>query len=64
MVITVLALGIAYALPILGALEDPTLLVMIGFALYEAWKINKRMSVQLKGPYPLSPASSETNPVG
>jgi hypothetical protein len=39
------------ALPIIVGVKSPIGLLIVGIALYEAWKINKRPRVQLTGPY-------------
>ncbi|HPU31351.1 MAG TPA: hypothetical protein PK184_01485 [Phycisphaerae bacterium] len=46
----VLVLGLALALPILVGIESPITFLIIGFALYEAWVINKRPALQINGP--------------
>ncbi len=52
-----LALGIAviiallYAAPLLAGLKSPILLLILGIALYEAWKLNRRLALKLTGPY-------------
>ena len=43
--------GLSLALPILVGLQSPILLLITGFALFEAWRINKRPAIQITGPY-------------
>jgi hypothetical protein len=50
----VLLLGIAVASPFLAGASNFMGIVIIGIALYEAWKINKRIVVS--GPFEISPA--------
>lgn len=45
------ALAVALAVPVFG---NPIGLLIIGVALYEAWKMNKRPSVQIAGPFQLA----------
>jgi len=44
-------LVLAAAIPFLGGFENIIGLLIIGFALYEAWKINRRTPLQISGPY-------------
>ena len=41
--------GLAFAAPFFGGTQNIMGIVIIGIALYEAWKINRRMT--LAGPY-------------
>lgn len=43
--------GFVYALPFLAGLENIIGLLIIGFALYEAWKMNQRAELRITGPY-------------
>ena len=45
---------IAMVAPILAGFHQPIGLLIIGFALYEAWKLNKRRQIPLSGPFSLS----------
>lgn len=48
----VLALvAIAAAAPFLAGMENVLGLVIIGFALYQAWKMNRRVPLAISGPY-------------
>ena len=54
--------GFAYALPVLVGFQQPIGLFIIGFALWEAWKINRRVRLEIQGPYTLGPAEAEPGP--
>lgn len=56
-----LAVPLAYAAPFLAGLENIIGLLIIGFALYEAWKLNKRVPEELAGPFQLGTGGA---PVG
>ncbi len=43
----------ALALPFLMGFENAIGILIIGFALYEAWKINKRVAIPVAGPFAL-----------
>jgi len=43
--------GILYATPIAVGFESPIALLIIGIALYEAWKLNKKAELKITGPY-------------
>lgn len=43
--------GVAAALPFLAGLGNIIGILIIGFALYQAWKMNKRSDIQFSGPY-------------
>ena len=47
---------LACATPFLGGLQNIMGLVIIGIGLYEAWKLNKRMPLQITGPYAVATA--------
>jgi hypothetical protein len=59
-VLTAFVLFFAMAFPILSITESPIFLLIIGFAVYEAWKINKRVKIDFKGPFRLGAATPET----
>ena len=59
LLLTVITFGFAFAAPFLAAAKAPFFLLIIGFALYEAWKINRRPNLAYQGPFKLGPASSE-----
>jgi hypothetical protein len=58
----VIVIGLSYASPFLGGMQNILGLIIIGFALYEAWKLNRRAPVQ--GPYRTGPAAAEESNVG
>lgn len=47
----VLAVPLALALPFLSGFKNLLGLLIIGFGLYEAWKINKRPKLEISGPF-------------
>jgi len=47
--------GIAFAAPFLTLPENIIGLLIIGFALHQAWRMNKRKQVTITGPYALAP---------
>ena len=49
-------LAFAMAAPFLGGLENIIGIFIIGFALWEAWKINRRVPMQIEGPFRLASA--------
>ena len=44
-------LALAYAAPIMIGIGSPLHFVIAGFALYEAWKMNRGVALQVTGPY-------------
>jgi hypothetical protein len=54
----VLIAGIALAAPFLAGLENLIGLLIIGFALYEAWALNRKARVELAGPFRAPGANS------
>lgn len=57
----VFLLLLAYAAPFLGLLEGPGAvlgLAIIGIALYEAWKMNRRQTIEITGPHRLGSAGT------
>lgn len=46
------------SLPVLLCKTDPILLLIIGFAFYQAWKLNKPRSLSITGPYQVGPSSA------
>jgi hypothetical protein len=49
---------IAMLAPILMAFESPIGLVIIGIGLYEAWKINKKLVLEITGPFQVGQAKT------
>jgi hypothetical protein len=47
----VVVVALAYAAPIMIGVSSPLHLVIAGFALYEAWKLNKGVALRVTGPY-------------
>jgi len=47
----VFLLGLLYATPFLAGLQNAIGILIIGFALYEAWKLNKKAELRITGPY-------------
>jgi hypothetical protein len=58
MVGLVLVVALAYAAPILIGLSSPLHLLIAGFALYEAWKLNRGAVLTIAGPYRASAAAA------
>jgi len=54
----ILGLGFLYALPFLAGLQNLLGLLIIGIALYEAWKLNVRAELSVSGPHRVSPSSA------
>ncbi|HEY0158583.1 MAG TPA: hypothetical protein VGF28_14970 [Thermoanaerobaculia bacterium] len=48
---------ISYAVPFMGGVENIIGLLIIGFGLFEAWKLNKRVDADMTGPYAVAPAA-------
>ena len=44
-------LALLYAAPFLAGLQNAIGILIIGFALYEAWKLNKKVELRVTGPY-------------
>jgi hypothetical protein len=55
MTLLVISIAVALALPVLQATEGTGIigLLIVCFALYEAWKINKRQAIAFSGPFRL-----------
>jgi hypothetical protein len=47
----VVVVALAYTAPIIIGISSPLHLVIAGFALYEAWKLNKGLALRATGPY-------------
>jgi Sec-independent protein secretion pathway component TatC len=54
--------GLAFASPFLAGFENIMGLIIIAIALYEAWKLNKRVPVS--GPFRMATAQAAGAPVG
>ena len=46
-----LIIALAYAAPVMIGITSPLHLLIAGFALYEAWKLNRGVALQVSGPY-------------
>jgi hypothetical protein len=55
-----LVLGVAFATPFLGGADNLMGLVIIGIALYEAWKLNRR--VMVSGPFRVGAVAAPASP--
>jgi hypothetical protein len=42
-----------FVLPVILAIESPSVILFVGIALWEAWRINKRRPPDVNGPYPV-----------
>jgi hypothetical protein len=64
--VMVLFLSLCYALPILEGFQQPIGLLIVGFALWEAWKLNKRVPLVFNGPFEAgrTPAGDDLSPGG
>lgn len=51
----VIMFGITLAAPVLVGIKAPLSLVIVGFALYEAWKITRRSALVISGPFVIAP---------
>ena len=58
----VVALGLLFLLllasPFLAGFQNVIGLLIIGFALWEAWKANRRVPLAIAGPFALAPAGA------
>ena len=52
----VIAIPIAYVAPFLMGIENVIGILIIGFALWQAWKLNARTQLELSGPFQLGEA--------
>jgi hypothetical protein len=48
----------ALATPVLVGMESPMMILLIGFAFWECWKLNRRTELALVGPFALTPAAA------
>jgi hypothetical protein len=56
-VATVSLVGFALALPVLIGIQSPLSLVILAFALYQAWRLNKVPAFTITGPFQIAPAT-------
>lgn len=54
----IIVLYVSLKLPVLHGMESPIGLLIIGIALYEAWKINKGSSIRIFGPFQVGRAAA------
>lgn len=52
-----IVLGLVLAMPFLIGFSNPLHFVIVGIALYEAWKLNRTPAFTITGPHQLAPAS-------
>ena len=60
--LSVIAFAFAFVMPVLAGFQNIIGLLIIGFALWEAWKINKRVVVEFTGPYALAGGNAPPPP--
>jgi len=53
-VMIVIMIPIAYAAPFLAGLQNVLGILIIGFGVYQAWKLNKKADLKVSGPYRLA----------
>ena len=58
----VLVIGLVYSIPIIAGFSNPIGLFIIAFALWEAWKINRRVRLEITGPYAVGGGVIEAGP--
>ncbi len=58
----VIVFVLSLALPFLAGAQNAIGLLLIGIALYEAWKINKGRTIRIAGPFQLGPAAASGAP--
>jgi hypothetical protein len=55
--------ALAAAMPIMVGVQSPILLLIVGFGLWEAWKINRRRTLTISGPFQIG-ATPRSAPAG
>jgi hypothetical protein len=60
MVFLVFLIGFTYSIPVVIAINSPISGLIFGFALWEAWKINRKVRLAFNGPFSLPAASAPT----
>ena len=55
--VPILVIAFAYAAPFLGGFQSILGLAIIGFGVYEAWKINRRETHAISGPFAVAAPS-------
>jgi hypothetical protein len=56
----IVVFALACAVPVLAGPENFLGWIIIGIALYQAWKINRRVPLEISGPYKIAPAVATT----
>jgi hypothetical protein len=56
----VVVFALACAVPFLAGAENFLGWIIIGIALYQAWKINRRVPLDISGPYKIAPSATAT----
>jgi len=56
--VLVISVPIALAMPFVAGFKNILGLLIIGFGLYEAWKINKRPKIDVSGPFEIKPPNA------
>ena len=59
-VAVVFLIAFLLALPILAGFSQPIGLLIIGFALWEAFKMNRKINFVITGPHSIGPALDQT----
>jgi hypothetical protein len=54
--VTIIVVAVAYAAPFLAGTKNIMGIIILGIAVYEAWKINKRLKLAISGPHRLAAA--------
>jgi hypothetical protein len=52
-------IGIAAAAPVLAGAQNIIGILIIGFALWEAWKLNRGVKLVFSGPFAMAPAAQD-----
>jgi hypothetical protein len=60
---TLFIAALAYAMPFLMGFQNIIGVLIISFALWEAWKLNKKVGLEISGPYRLGAATPAETPV-
>lgn len=54
-----LVIGVSAAAPVLAGVDNIMGILIIGFALWEAWKLNRGLKVEFNGPFAMTPAAHD-----
>lgn len=55
---------LAYRLPFYGGVENILGILIIAFGVWQAWQMNRGVSLEISGPHPLAPGAPATPPAG